>query len=219
MELTLSMQEIYFLGKHLNGDHLNYNYIAAMSEISQRRAVLEQECKDALVRIGVAEESLTGDFTICQPAIDFLHPLYFGDFESDLAMEDSITHEALHWMFHREPLEHGLQWLAAELTGETARFMSVTQDTVSDLFQKIPLGSGTGPMLSDDEITGKVSKVLTLKNLAPDGAPTVIMYLMADNCWYEQTQDALNRPVTPEEFQSNVRKILQGGENGWHTTI
>ena len=48
MELTLRMQEIYFLGKRLNGDHLNYSYIAAMPEISQRRAVIAQECEDAL---------------------------------------------------------------------------------------------------------------------------------------------------------------------------
>ena len=199
MELMLRMQEIYFLGKHLNGDHLNYNY--------------------ALVCSGAAEESLTGDFTIRQPTIEFLHPLYFGDFESDLAMEDPATHEALHWMFHREPLEYGFQWLAAELTGETARFMSVTQDTESNLFQKLPLGNGTGPMLSNDEITSKVSKVLTLKNLAPDGTPTVAMYLLADNCWYEQTQDEMNHPVTPEEFQRNVQNVLEGGENGWHTMI
>ena len=52
MELTLRMQEIYFLGKRLNGDHLNYSYIAAMPEISQRRAVIEQECEEALEKCG-----------------------------------------------------------------------------------------------------------------------------------------------------------------------
>ena len=78
MELTLRMQEIYFLGKRLDGDHLNYNYIAATPEISQRRAVIEQECEEALEKCGAVEENLLGELTVRPEAAAFLHPLFFG---------------------------------------------------------------------------------------------------------------------------------------------
>ena len=72
MELTLRMQEIYFLGKRLNGDHLNYSYIAAMPEISQRRAVIEQECEEALEKCGAVEENLLGELTVRPEAAAFV---------------------------------------------------------------------------------------------------------------------------------------------------
>ena len=114
MELTLRMQEIYFLGKRLNGDHLNYSYIAAMPEISQRRAVIAQECEDALEKCGAVEENLLGELTVRPEAAAFLHPLFFGDYESELMLENTSTHDNIHWMFHREMTEDGPCWLAAE---------------------------------------------------------------------------------------------------------
>ena len=107
MELTLRMQEIYFLGKRLNGDHLNYSYIAAMPEISQRRAVIEQECEEALEKCGAVEENLLGELTVRPEAAAFLHPLFFGDYESELMLENTSTHDNIHWMFHREMTEAG----------------------------------------------------------------------------------------------------------------
>ena len=107
MELTLRMQEIYFLGKRLNGDHLNYSYIAAMPEISQRRAVIAQECEDALEKCGAVEENLLGELTVRPEAAAFLHPLFFGDYESELMLENTSTHDNIHWMFHREMTEDG----------------------------------------------------------------------------------------------------------------
>ena len=190
MELTLRMQEIYFLGKRLNGDHLNYSYIAAMPEISQRRAVIEQECEEALEKCGVAEENLLGELTVRPEAAAFLHPLFFGDYESELMLENTSTHDNIHWMFHREMTEDGPRWLAAEWNGETVRF-------TSDM----------------ERVEAK------LKNLDADGEPLVILYMMVNGCWYEQTENEKNRPVPPEEFRQEAWNLLQGGENGWHTVI
>lgn len=219
MELTLRMQEIYFLGKQLNGDHLNYSYIAAMPEISQRRAVIEQECADALEHCGAAEENLLGELTVRPETIAFLHPLYFGDYESELILENTATHETVHWMFHREQTNENARWLAAEWNGETVRFTSDLQSVEAKLQPLLRPGSGVGAELSDEEITDKISEILLLKNLAPDGTPLVILYMMVNGCWYEQTENEMNRPVPPEEFQHEAWNTLQGGENGWHTMI
>ena len=220
MELTLRVQEIYFLGKKLGGGHLNYQYIAAMPEIGQRRAVVEQECEDALERSGVAEENLMGEFTVSPAAKAFLHPLYFGDYESELMMEDTATHETVHWMFHRERTAENTQWLAVELKGEIAHLTLLTADTETQLRRWLQPGTGTGPEISDAEIAAQIAQVLTLKSLAPgEGTATVALYLLVNGCWYEQAEHEMNRPVPPTEFQRAVQDILQGGENGWHTMI
>lgn len=212
MEVTLRTQEVYFLGKKMEGDHLNYEYIAAMPEISQRRAVIEQECADALERSGVAEESLLGELTVRPAMQKFLHPLYFSDYESELLLEDADTKESLHFLFHREKTEDGAQWLAAEWSGETIRFTPVTQEWDAAWFQKLDPGSGSGPLLSDEEIAGQATKVLILKGfLQEDGASIVVMYLWVKGCWYEQTEHEMNRPVPPEEFRREVQNILRGG--------
>lgn len=212
MEVTLRAQEIYFLGKKVDGDHLNYQYIAAMPEISQRRAVIEQECTDALERSGVAEESLTGEFVVRPRMQKFLHPLYFSDYESELALDEKDTDVHSHYLFHHEKTEEGEQWLTAELDGEKVRLTSGMQDTVEGLLQQLGAGTGNGPMLSDAEIAEQATKALVLKGLAQDGTSLVVMYLLANGCWYEQTEQEMNRPVPPEEFRQEVRSILRGGE-------
>ncbi len=50
-------------------------------------------------------------------------------------------------------------------------------------------GSGAGTELSDAEITDQISEVLLLKNLDADGEPLVILYMMVNGCWYEQTEN------------------------------
>lgn len=219
MELTLRMQEIYFLGKRLNGDHLNYSYIAAMPEISQRRAVIEQECEDALEKCGAVEENLLGELTVRPEAAAFLHPLFFGDYESELMLENTSTHDNIHWVFHREMTEDGPRWLAAEWNGETVRFTSDMERVEAKLQPLLRPGSGAGTELSDAEITDQISEVLLLKNLDADSEPLVILYMMVNGCWYEQTENEKNRPVPPEEFRQEAWNLLQGGENGWHTVI
>lgn len=219
MELTLRMQEIYFLGKRLNGDHLNYSYIAAMPEISQRRAVIEQECEEALEKCGAVEENLLGELTVRPEAAAFLHPLFFGDYESELMLENTSTHDNIHWMLHREMTEDGPRWLAAEWNGETVRFTSDMERVEAKLQPLLRPGSGAGTELSDAEITDQISEVLLLKNLDADGEPLVILYMMVNGCWYEQTENEKNRPVPPEEFRQEAWNLLQGGENGWHTVI
>ncbi len=134
-------------------------------------------------------------------------------------LENTSTHDNIHWMFHREMTEDGPRWLAAEWNGETVRFTSDMERVEAKLQPLLRPGSGAGTELSDAEITDQISEVLLLKNLDADGEPLVILYMMVNGCWYEQTENEKNRPVPPEEFRQEAWNLLQGGENGWHTVI
>lgn len=84
-KVTLTLEELYFLGKQMNAKYMNYAYISAMPDISQRRGLYEVRCIDGLMGKGYLEEDFFGEIIIDQELKDFLHPVFFG--EKQISME------------------------------------------------------------------------------------------------------------------------------------
>lgn len=89
-KLVLTPEQLYFLGKSLNGRYIDYAYIAAMSDIGQRKALFEQECRESLKEAGVLKEDFWENLSVNEEAEKLLSPIFFGGFEAEIISEKAL---------------------------------------------------------------------------------------------------------------------------------
>ncbi|MBR2701865.1 MAG: hypothetical protein IKE77_07265 [Erysipelotrichaceae bacterium] len=82
--LTLSPQELYFLGTVLEAKYIDYEYIAHMPDIQKRYSVHEQETLSQLADKGYVEEDFSGNVSVSEEISELLVPVFFGEVESKL---------------------------------------------------------------------------------------------------------------------------------------
>lgn len=110
-EVTLALEELYFLGKQMNAKYMNYAYISAMPDISQHRSLYEQKCTESLMEKGWLEESFFGEITISQELKELLHPVFFGDKQISLEQIDLPASSGSIMYLHGEGREVRKAWL------------------------------------------------------------------------------------------------------------
>ena len=82
--LTISPQELYFLGTVLEAKYIDYEYIAHMPDIQKRYSVHEQETLSQLADKGYVEEDFSGNVSVSEEISELLVPVFFGEVESKL---------------------------------------------------------------------------------------------------------------------------------------
>lgn len=83
-EISVTPEELYFLGKLLKAKYIDYDYIKAMSDIGQISAVAKQKAYEELEKKHYIEEDFSGEITIDDDVKAILDPLFFGSFESSI---------------------------------------------------------------------------------------------------------------------------------------
>lgn len=79
--ITLTAKELYFLGKILQANYIDYAYIAAMPGIQQRYRVHEQQAVESLEDKGLLEEDFGGEIEVSEEAEALFAPMFFGETE------------------------------------------------------------------------------------------------------------------------------------------
>ncbi len=82
--LTISPQELYFLGTVLEAKYIDYEYIAHMPDIQKRYSVHEQETLSQLADKGYVEEDFSGNVSVSEEISEILAPVFFGEIELKL---------------------------------------------------------------------------------------------------------------------------------------
>lgn len=190
-DLTLTFPEIYYIGKKLNGDSLNYQYIARMPEIGTGRMQLEEGWEEDLVRKGAAEESLLDGVSLLPETAEFLYPLYHSNYESELVLtldqENTVT-----WMFHRAQQADAEQWLGAELKDKEARFS--------------PMVEKDGRVLEGLLDATQDEQALLLQRR--DGESDERMLFVYKDGWNRLLNEEEQEPVDLEQMKKTLYRIL-----------
>ena len=82
--LTLTPEQLYFLGTVMNAEHINYAYIAALSELQRNYSRTRRKCLDELVLAGILRERLSGELLLRPAPKKLLNNLFFGKKETEL---------------------------------------------------------------------------------------------------------------------------------------
>ena len=184
-ELTLSLEELYFLGKQIKADYLDYRYVSAMDDIGHRAALIEQKCRDELTGRGLIEENLWGDAEISEEALQFLRPVFFGPFESSC---DIIRHGPQDVIatviFHRE----GGEYRAAVIEEGSVKLRSVTPDDIDAfIYQLLPDKYEEMEAPQEDFVLPEErDRYIYLKNVYADGPAAVMQYFECGGYLWEE---------------------------------
>lgn len=86
-KITVSAKELYFLGKYLNAQYIDYSYIAMLPDIQRRYEIHEQEALESLEEKEILEVDFSENVEIDREAAELLKPVLFGDAECVLENE------------------------------------------------------------------------------------------------------------------------------------
>lgn len=83
-KLTLTPEQLFFLGTVMDAEHINYAYIAALGELQRNYNRTRRKCLDELVQAGVLRERLSGELLLKPAPKKLLSNLFFGKKETEL---------------------------------------------------------------------------------------------------------------------------------------
>ena len=99
-EKKVTADQLYFAGKLIHGKAIDYDYIAAMEDISHAGEICRKQALKALAAAGFLEEDFDGSITVTKLGIDFLEPVFNGQIEltADLQTAGEKTVYRIHGM-------------------------------------------------------------------------------------------------------------------------
>lgn len=88
--LVLSSEELFIAGKQMQARYLDYEYVAAMRDLTQNYAMKKKDILFSLEEKGVLEEDFAGDIEMDAQAQLLLEPIFFGMNESEIRDGETI---------------------------------------------------------------------------------------------------------------------------------
>lgn len=209
-ELTLSMEEIYYLGKLLGGKHINYRYIAAMPDISQNPKEHMQKCRNSLCDKGVLCENLWGDLEVDTGIKEFISPVFFGSFEASIevvCLENPKQVESMY--FHR----NSKNCLISVENGQQVSFSLADDETLGNIvFALMPVGYNEleKPKLSELQNLN-VQRMIIVKNIRINENVSAEVFYECKGWLCEMFEAEKYKILSPKQFYDKVFNMLEGG--------
>lgn len=209
-ELSLSAEEIYYLGKLIDGQYLNYRYIAAMSDIQQKNAAYIQRCRNNLCEKEVLFENLWGDVSVNQEVKEFISPLYFGDFEAsveEIYIEDKTYIQSAY--FHRK----GEECLFSLLSDKQVKLQKISDEQLTQFIVSLMPENYNNRMKPQAEEMDdlKVHRIIIMKNNDLIKGSTVKVFYDCNGLLCEEQEDKSYKVLSPKQFYDKAIVSLKGG--------
>lgn len=101
-QLLLKPEELFALGKRMNGEFYLYDYYSAIPPVEAGEGKkLLWRAESALTEKGILEEDDEGELTVTPEAEALLRPIFFGPHQTQLQLvEDIESEEAIRFCFH-----------------------------------------------------------------------------------------------------------------------
>lgn len=205
--ITLTPEELFFLGKAMGAVYIDYDYVAAMKDVQTRFDFLDKEAIASLGKKGLLREGIRRKVTIYPQVEELLKPVFFGRTVSVLAATSPRRMSRLNTSkFHHfqgavtmVTLEGGLLKLESVTPGYIEKKVLALADTLRFLpGQARVLDSAKATRL----IRAKVSTV-AVGTRRED-------YLEQDGALYRSGKDGSPAAVSREDFIRQVCGILKG---------
>lgn len=165
-EVLLTPEELYFLGKQLDGDHMNYGYIMAMEDIGTVRNLSEENIIGTLEEKGLMTENLMGDREVSDIIKELLHPVFFGSYESSVDVVPAGMQSARRTLWiHRDE-----QGFTVSVPAENGSFLftRVTKEEIEDFVISLLPEDYNGKQLplseSDLDLPDECTRVIVFKS-------------------------------------------------------
>lgn len=101
--LTLTPEQLFFLGTLMDAEYINYEYIAALGELQRNYSRTRRKCLNELAGAGIIRERLSGEISLRPAPKKLLRNLFFGKTETALEIftlgkQATRTAFRFHWL-------------------------------------------------------------------------------------------------------------------------
>lgn len=211
-EIVLTAEELYYLGTLLRADYIDYAYVAAMDDISQRRSLYESEAREGLVGKGILTEDFSGNLETDGEAQELLWPIFFGGLESLVEMAASpetgqggVTARRFHFYEGRvtSVVISGREIRAEAFDGEA--LASWVRGLLPDGY------CAEGKTVPEETIDRKqVGRIVAVKSMRVAERSSVEIYLESGGIFYKEEPGNTARALTAEEFCREICRGVKG---------
>lgn len=207
-KLTLTPEELYYLGSLLQAKYIDYAYVAAMDGMKGGYALFETETRAALVSSGILMEDFSGEITIDPAAAALLKPVFFGEFEACVDIcEYAQVKKVRTYRFH---VHDGIITMVTNVQGKLVLSemdqLSV-QDSISGILPETYRCKTAEHVekLSPESVT----RVIAVKNNSVGKSAVVKMYVESSGIVYQEGSNGIES-VTREMFITSTLDIVKG---------
>ena len=202
---------MYFTGKLLNAEYIDYIYIAAMKDIQQNKAICDQEIKASLSKKGVIVEDFSGDIEVESTVASLLKPVFFGEIETsldafELGQENTLSIVRYHF-----------------LDGNITMVSNSEDEFEIKMVDKLFIEEFCHCLVPDlydaqDEVVEqidkeKVERVFSAKSMLVAQQSHVCVFVQADKAIYKETPSGIQK-LSKETFLNDICGIIKGDHYG-----
>ena len=208
-ELVVRPEELFYVGKQMDGLYYNYDYYSAIPAVDQGGGKkLLWGCESSLAERGLLEENDEGDLTVSEAVKQMLQPIFFGERQAKVVSYPDIQkNEGYALYFHWFEDQCRMVW-------ETKSGFSICAVKDSDVLAAI------GAMLPDGHLDkeppagmdapnqGQVTQVISVCSTVAGGAAKEMRAAVADG-WLCLIEDGALRVLSPAEFYGLVSSVMK----------
>lgn len=207
-ELTLSPEELYYLGTILQAKYIDYAYVAAMEDIKQNYSLFELETKASLVSSGVLLEDFSGNVEVNSDVLSLIKPVFFGEVETsvDICQIDEKSKVII-------SKYHFFEGAITLVTAQEKKLVlkMVDQITIKDMITRIvPESYSCFESKIIDALDNKsITRFIAVKSIYIGQTAIVKTYIEANGILYQEREEQIES-VTKDTFVSDVYEIVKG---------
>lgn len=200
-KVVISAEDLYFLARVMKAKYIDYDYFKMVSELTSRYALKESNAIEHLSDKGLVYEDFTGDIEVEDLGKDLFEPIFFGEFESELLIEDKTSLER--YKYH---VLDG-RYIEVRIEGKNLYVSEVNKEDILDHLPYVEEPSSKQTYHLDYFENKDVDGIMVLKRQKMK-EPSKCIQLVNDNGVYYQAKGLKIHALTKVELKELMKKVL-----------
>lgn len=213
MNLTITAEELYYLGVLLQAKYIDYAYIAAMDDIQHNYALFQKEAQAQLVSRGILMEDFSGNIEIEENIKSLLAPIFFGEKESSadicyLGDEKKVDIFKFHFLDDKITMVMGKDKKLIIKEVDMLNLADFVNDILPENY-RVKTSEKTDKIDKDN-----VTRFIAIKNILLGRTSEVRLYIESEGVFYQETSDGSIYSVTQNDFVTDALGVIKGDNYG-----
>ena len=190
--LQIKPEELFFIGRQMNAQYIDYEYISMMKDIQEQFSLKEKEVMNHLVEKGLFMEDFSGNLTLDEETEKMLQALFFGEFETECVLgeksDEGFATETYKYHFYEDRITQ------VKVQGDTLYISENGKEGLEGNFQTICPDNyhAVTKNISEEEIKLKEADGIILLNNMRIGHSSMTCHLArVDGIWYVEEEDKI----------------------------
>lgn len=206
-EFVLRPEELFCLGKLMNAEYIDYDYIAALREIGRNYPQVESKCMLNLAREKLVRQRISGDISVIPPLERLLKNVFFGKLETvlDIAVCGKTPQRTTYRIHY-----HSGSATMVVADEEKLRLSAITEPELKELIRSAVGRHTAAPRRNAKPDADSITRLISAKCAKVDVGSRKRLLLEQNGALYLEIGDEWMRPITDTEAADMLFAMLKG---------